>query len=354
MSGLMSGGARCAWVLALLLALPGLSALAQTSRAADSAAPGPGTAAHSLSLQVDNDEFAGINRRDRWYSQAMRLHYFAPDTGAGWSGELARLWCGLQPCAPSLQAARRWSLGQDIHTQNRRDLPTPDPQDRPTAGWLYLSGAVLLESADETRMAELQLGVVGPAAGAQALQRVWHQMLGVSDVRGWSSQIRPRAGLQLQLVHERRIPLLGSQLDAVLRSFASLGSVSAQAGGGIVLRVGDRLSGTASAAQAQAATGRIGSGGRWSVQAGLGVRAVAYDYLLDGPVYGYASQVRHAPWVGEASLGATWAPAWAPMAGWQWRFALLRRTIDFESVAVTQGRFSPQTFGVIQASVDWR
>jgi hypothetical protein len=54
--------------------------------------------------------------------------------------------------------------------------------------------------------------------------------------------------------------------------------------------------------------------------------------------------------VAEAHLGATVAPA----PGWQLRFALIRRTMEFDSEAVAQGRFKPQTFGTLQASVDWR
>jgi hypothetical protein len=44
----------------------------------------------------------------------------------------------------------------------------------------------------------------------------------------------------------------------------------------------------------------------------------------------------------------------APLPDWQLRFALIRRSIDFDSIAVSQGRFKPQTFGVIQASVALR
>ncbi|MBP8306002.1 MAG: lipid A deacylase LpxR family protein [Burkholderiaceae bacterium] len=304
----------------------------------------------SLAVQVDNDEFAGINKRDRWYSQAFRIHYFAAATADSWAGRAAARWCDWQACGAGTLVSRRWSLGQNAYTQNDRQLAAVDPYDRPTAGWLYASGAVLLESADETRMLELQLGVIGPASGAEQLQNHWHRVLGVDAVRGWSSQLRPRAGAQLQLLQERRYPLIGDRLDLVGRAALSVGSVSGQASVGAVLRLGDRLSGTATAAEAQSATGRIASGGVWSVQAGVALRAVAYDRLIDGPAFGYDPQVRRVPWVGEVHVGATLAP----LPDWQLRFALIRRSIDFDSVAVSQGRFKPQTFGVIQASVALR
>ncbi|MBP6814095.1 MAG: lipid A deacylase LpxR family protein [Burkholderiaceae bacterium] len=332
-------------VLAQIAQAPFPQGLAAPARP-ETSAPGK-SAGRSLSVQFDNDEFAGLNRRDRWYSQAFRIHYFAAATADSWAGQAARRWCDWQACAPGTDASRRWSLGQNAYTQNDRNLPAVDPYDRPTAGWLYASGALLLESASETRMLELQLGVIGPASGAERLQNRWHSLLGVDSVRGWSSQLRPRAGVQLQLLQERRYPLLGDRLDLVGRASLSIGSVSGQASVGAVLRLGDRLAGTATAAEAQAATGRIASGGLWSVQAGVALRGVAYDRLIDGPAFGYDPQVRHAPWVGEVHLGATLAP----MPDWHLRFALIRRSIDFDSSAVAQGRFKAQTFGVIQASV---
>ncbi len=304
----------------------------------------------SLTLQFDNDEFAGVNKWDRWYTQAFRIHHFAAAGHDSLADQAARLWCAWQPCAAGALVTRRWSLGQNTYTQNLRNLPVVDVNDRPTAGWLYASGAMLLESGNETRMVELQLGVIGPASGAEHLQNQWHRLLGANRVRGWSSQLRPHAGVQLQLVQERRYPMIGDRVDLIGRASLSVGSVSGQAAVGAVLRIGDRLSGTATAAEAQAATGRIASGGLWSVQAGLNVRAVAYDRLVDGPTFGYDTQVRHAPWVGEMQLGATLSPT----ADWHLRFALIRRTIDFDSIAVAQGRFKPQTFGVVQVSMPLR
>jgi hypothetical protein len=326
-------------VAALALACVAWPALGQIT--------GPG---HSLSVQLDNDELVGFSKRDRWYSQALRIHHFAPAAADSWAGALAERWCALQACAVSTRVVRRWSLGQNIYTQNSRSLPLPDPLDRPTAGWSYLSGAALLETADETRMAELVVGLVGPASLAGTMQNRVHHILNVSPARGWDTQVRPRLGVQLQWLQERRLALVGSTLDLVGRTSVSLGSVSGQAGAGVVLRFGDRLSGTATAAEAQTATGRIGSGGRWSLQAGVAVRAVAWDYLIDGPAFGYTSQVRAAPWVGEVHAGATWSFE----NDWHLRFALLRRTIEFDSTAVAEGRFAPQTFGTLQLSVPLR
>ena len=139
-------------------------------------------------------------------------------------------------------------------------------------------------------------------------------------------------------------------LDLVGRAEAGVGTLVGHAGLGLSLRVGDRLSGTAMPAETRLATGRVGAGGRWMLQAGLAVRAVARDRLIDGPTFGDGSQVRHAPWVTEGHLGA----AIEPVPGWRVGFALLRRSLDFTSEATRAGRFGPQTYGAITVSVDVR
>ncbi len=319
---------------------------AQAAPDAATSEPTP-TPGRSVVVQVDNDEFAGLNKRDRWYSQGLRLHVFSPLPSNDRARALLDTWCAWQVCGPGMVASQRWSIGQNTYTQNDRTLSAPDPQDRRNAGWLHLSGALLLESSVQTRMLEAQVGVIGPASLAGRVQNQWHRWLGVSSVSGWDAQLRPRAGLQIQVVQEQRWPLLGTRADLVGRLFGSLGTVAGQAGVGLTLRVGDRLSGTATYAEAQAATGRLDTGGRWSLQAGGAIRGVAYDRLIDGPVYGVPAQIRAAPWVGELHLAATVSPA----PGWALRFALMRRSIDFDSTAVEQGRFKPQTIGSIQASL---
>jgi lipid A 3-O-deacylase len=305
----------------------------------------------AFALQVDNDEFASPNRYDRWYSQSIRLHAFDEAPAGGLARRLADGWCAWQACASDAAVNRRFSLGQSLYMQHARRMSAPDPQDRPMAGWLWLSGALLVESRDETRMAEWQLGLTGPGAFAEPVQRFWHQrVLGVDPALGWDHQLRPQLGAQLQLAQARRWPLAGEHLDLVGRAEAGAGTLVGHAGLGLSLRVGDRLAGTAMPAETRLATGRVGAGGRWMLQAGLSVRAVAWDRLIDGPTFGHVSQARHAPWVAEGHLGA----AIEPQPGWRVGFALLRRSLDFRSEATRAGRFGPQTYGAITVSVDVR
>lgn len=309
------------------------------------------TTPRGVVLQVDNDEFASPNRYDRWYSQSIRLHAFDEAPAGGLTRRLADDWCAWQGCAADAAVSRRFSLGQSLYMQHERRLPVPDPQDRPMAGWLWLSGALLVESRDETRMAEWQLGLTGPGALAEPVQRFWHrQVLGVDPALGWDHQLRPRLGAQLQLMQARRWPLAGQYLDLVGRAEAGAGTLTGHAGLGLSLRLGDRLAGTAMPAETRLATGRVGAGGRWMLQAGLSVRGIAWDRLIDGPTYGDASQARHAPWAVEGHVGA----ALEPRPGWRVGFALLRRSLDFRSEATRAGRFGPQSYGAITVAIDLR
>lgn len=55
-------------------------------------------------------------------------------------------------------------IGQQIYTPEAIHIATPDPNDRPYAGWLYLSaGGVAYDDTNLTAV-ELQVGLVGPSA----------------------------------------------------------------------------------------------------------------------------------------------------------------------------------------------
>ena len=81
-----------------------------------------GVSAQTLSVQVDNDEFAGLNKHDRWYSQSLRAHGFRPALADGPVARMADAWCGLQACDAGATRTARWSMRKPRRpTRCRRD-----------------------------------------------------------------------------------------------------------------------------------------------------------------------------------------------------------------------------------------
>ena len=85
-----------------------------------------------------------------------------------------------------------WStlLGQKMWTPSRIRAETPEPNERPYAGLLYLDTAVIAHNSEKAHRLGVMLGVTGPASGAEWLQRESHKLMGHSTPMGWDYQIK--------------------------------------------------------------------------------------------------------------------------------------------------------------------
>lgn len=300
----------------------------------------------SLRGVVDNDEFVGLNRRDRWYSSGVSIAVARP-TDAPPDPVLAAL-----PCAPPDQAVHRraWSLDHVIMMQNRRDLGQAQPNDRPIAGLLQIGHQRGLFHASGDAGWAVDVGVTGPAALGEPIQNGLHRLLDVQQVGLWSQQLRPRLSLNL-----RAHCLWRTALD-------ERGRWAFSAGGGIVLgTLLAQIEGVVALAAGPAATqmrpvreARLGwpepaIAAHWGLIAGLRVRAVGHDALIEGDTFGYVNGVRPRALVGEWFVGGRWrlGPRWSLGC------AAVHRTMDFTGPGVDAAGFEPQTFGQITLQLDF-
>jgi hypothetical protein len=143
-------------------------------------APDPGSI---ITLQIENDAFS-LPSTDRYYTAGQSLGYVLPtgvlpgflsDLGHGLFGE------GSQRLAFDLQ--------QVIYTPVDTQRYDPDPYDRPYAGQLTLH-TTLIQDTDSTRsLAQVSLGVVGPAGLGQSVQNGFHTIIGDKSNKGWGYQL---------------------------------------------------------------------------------------------------------------------------------------------------------------------
>lgn len=119
-----------------------------------------------LSLQIDNDLFAGS---DQNYTSGFRIAYAAP---MGPSHPLESTARALPLMGGPMRVA--YSLSRQVYTPRDISASQPIPTDQPYAGYLYVGIGFESEPPREhasriLTSAELQVGVVGPAAlGKQA------------------------------------------------------------------------------------------------------------------------------------------------------------------------------------------
>lgn len=289
--------------------------------------PSPDELRGIFTIQVENDVFNRIGRSDRDYTNGLRI---------GWlSSALPSLPEGVAAFAtiptffgedPVSSVTRRIgiSFGQNLYTPQDTDTSAPIQNDRPYAAWLYASFALQstykrpdpkTEKPEPVRLDTLQLdlGVVGPAAGGEFVQNNFHRLIGVATANGWANQLHnePTIGLTFErrwrtgrgVVFED--PKL--EYDVVPRMGLALGNVASYASFGGTVRIGKDLRNDFGPTRARPALpgseGFIGDGFGWYLFAGLGGEAIARNIFLDGNTDGNSMHVGRRPLVGEAQAG---------------------------------------------------
>jgi hypothetical protein len=249
--------------------------------------------------------------------------------------------------------------------------------DRPYAGLLYMGLAWNRrrhspESDRETLdTREITLGVIGPWSLAEQSQNWIHDATGDDRFMGWGNQLKNEPAVQLALDRKFRgarspgaiIP--GFSADTVRSLGLRLGNIETSATVGLEGRLGWNLPndfgsyplrpgaenrppsavsihGTSRDAIPAARRPRAGI----HVFGILELKAVAYDFSLDGNLYRSSHSVSRRPWVAQAAFGVS---TQGIVAGHGLRLAAMRvyRTREFDE----QG--TNQSFGSIALSIEF-
>ena len=205
--------------------------------------------------------------------------------------------------APSDSVIRRFgvSLGQNIYTPDNTFTSQPIYNDRPYAAWLYASFPLQYTykrhdaktGQDEpVRLDTLQvdLGLIGPAAGGEFVQNNFHRLIGVAQANGWANQLHNEPTFGLAFERRWRTgravvfddPKL--EFDFIPRIAGSLGNVATYADIGGTARIGKNLRDDFGPTRARPALpgseAFIGDGSfGWYLFAGVDGQAVATKHL---------------------------------------------------------------------------
>lgn len=279
-------------------------------------------------FQIENDVFNRIARSDRDYTSGVRIGWLSPALTELPAGIVAMTTVPTffgEP--PSTSVIRRIavSFGQNIYTPADTWVAQPIYNDRPYAAWLYGSFALQYTykrfdektgTNDPMRLDTLQLdlGVIGPAAGGEFVQNNFHSLIGVASANGWANQLHnePTIGLAFErrwrtgrsvLIEDPKL-----EFDFIPRIGAALGNVATYASAGGTARIGKNLRDDFGPTRARPALpgseAFIGDGSfGWYLFAGVDAQAVARNIFLDGNTDGDSLSVGHRPFVGEAQVG---------------------------------------------------
>jgi lipid A 3-O-deacylase len=288
----------------------------------------PDESRNIFSFQVENDVFNRFSRSDRDYTNGVRFGWLSPAITAMPEGVVALT---TIPTffgeSPSDSVIRRVgvSIGQNIYTPNDIFTTQPIYNDRPYAAWLYASFSLQYTykkldpktgTQEPTRLDTLQLdlGLIGPAAGGEFVQNNFHRLIGVEPARGWRNQLHnePTVGIAFErrwrtaratIIEDPKL-----EVDFIPRVGAALGNVAIYGDVGGTARIGKNLHDDFGPTRARPALpgseAFIGDGSfGWYLFAGIDGQVVGRNIFLDGNSDGYSLRVGHRPFVAEAQAG---------------------------------------------------
>jgi len=316
----------------LAATLGGLLTAATPARADDN---------NRFSLLEENDSL--YFNSDKHYTQGLRAANLFPDLkpDSGWNGPFdffGNVPTVFQPGASEAPIERRYSvfLGQSLFTPKNLQLKPPDPKDRPYGGWLYV-GTSLMQDNNQRSLENLELdvGAVGPVALGKQTQNDFHQLIGVKQAQGWSSQIQNEPGIMVSYERSWRVPLIGDNdgVDVVPQVGGTAGNVFTYGDIGGMIRFGQNLHADYGPIRIRPALsgtdyfdpdhmdGKLG----WYFFAGAQGRAVGHNIFLDGNTFRTSPNVNKKTFVADLQAGASvfWSSAFRV------DFSVVQRTEEF-------------------------
>lgn len=300
-----------------------------------------------LSLSVENDSIG--NGTDKNYTSGIRLTYFSTKS------RIPPVIDTLAEAIPTFDinptTSTFFTLGQNLFTPSDIRISTPQPNERPWAGWLY--GSVGLATVTKNHLDELEFtaGFIGDAAlGEQAQKFVHKHVTDSPKPQGWDNQLKFEPGLIMSW--QRRWPIWYTTDIANFRLRAepniniSLGNIYTYAGSGAIVTFGpknNRIQDTPPRVRpAMAGTGFFDTPDNelsWYLFAGLDGRAMARNIFLDGNSFKSSPSVNKKYFVGDANAGLAFT-----YDDYRLAYTLNYRTKEFD------GQDDPSIFGSLTLS----
>lgn len=148
----------------------------------------------------ENDYWFSSNSTDAYYTQGLKIQYLQVlDSTSRFAG-----YCFFFK-EEGVQNAVGYSIGQNIYTSTDISKPEIMVGDRPYGAWLYLGATAISNSTAKRKRitSDLYLGVIGPIAQGEFIQRNFHKLIHSPKPEGWPNQIANDIGVNLGLQYEK-------------------------------------------------------------------------------------------------------------------------------------------------------
>ena len=209
-----------------------------------------------------------------------------------------------------VQSALGITVGQMVFTPDDdfKDVTEEIPGEWPYQGYLFVG--IYSQRATETTLDHLQIdfGVTGDGSKAEAVQKGFHDLFGISNFQGWSNIRDTEFAFQFTLRKKWRWRLFedserNSALEVIPHAGFTVGTVFRNIEGGVFLRYGWNLPddfGPGRVLDVQSATGGPGDGDSGIYFFGrVGGRVVEHNGMLEGRTF----EVDEETFVGDLGFG---------------------------------------------------
>ena len=196
----------------------------------------PALSLSQTNLYFENDFFAS---QDRYYTVGLQYSLtFKIDSMV--TGQLKLPFTALPK-----DRYISWSIAQKIFIPADKKATELLVDDRPYAGWLYISSVFQQIEPMFRNALELQIGVVGPGAKGEEVMNYFHEIIGNDPANGWQHQLSNELGLLLAYEHQQRYNksdiFAGGQMEMFSHLAVSLGNVYTFLSAGGQVRIGKNL-----------------------------------------------------------------------------------------------------------------
>ncbi|MFK7953193.1 MAG: lipid A-modifier LpxR family protein [Ekhidna sp.] len=267
-----------------------------------------------LMVEADNDAYTLNLTRDQYYSNGVYLRYrHLTDS--------SKLKNGVDKIVRTYHMNHRIFSPRHLWWTELEDL------DRPYAGQFSISISNEYYLKNESYFkAQLELGWMGPAVGADRLQYGWHETFGMQLPQAWQYQINDAPIVNLYGTYVRTLVTNATKdAEIITESNIALGTTFTHARQELMFRVG-KFNPIQSSSQLNGVIGRKNDGKKlqeFYFFISPGVEYIAHNSTIEGNIVGKESiytEVRE-PWVYQTRAGLLWGWTRYDLA-----FILYRRT----------------------------
>ena len=269
-------------------------------------------AEHVLNLIVDNDVFTGT---DRHYTSGVMLNYISGiNDGPRRLRDLGIRFPGIEADDEMHVSI---SLGHEIYTPTNIDATELLLDDRPYAGFVYLSAGFNTANTKDVETWLITAGLVGPGAKGERIQNSIHRAIGSDEAMGWENELSNE--WVFSIAYEKkwlnrawtRSLSTNIEVDAIPHVLASVGTPLSYAGVGATFRLGQGLQkdhGPPKVRPSMPDSQFFNRGNRstWYFFLGLESRFIAHNLFLDGNNFESSHSVDREDWVSDLQAGFVW------------------------------------------------